>query len=167
MSEHSKRISRLAILTAIGAVLLFITELVPAGRLGLMAAASFPVCIAVILYGPGWAAGVFAVTALLGFLLFPGTTAVGYGAFFGFYPILKSLIERLDARPLRLLLKTVVYGAAFLAYWFLAAALFPAGSNALPWYVLFVLGGAAFAFYDWCYSLIIQFFMENIARLIR
>ena len=154
-------------MTALGTVLLFLTEIIPAGRLGLMAVASFPVCASLLMYGAGWAAGVFAVTAVLAGLLFPGAAAIGYAAFFGLYPILKSLVERLERAGLRVLLKLVIYCAAFAVWRLAAAALFPAGSEKLAWYVLLLLGAVVFFVYDWCYSVIISFYLDKIARFIK
>ena len=164
MSDPAKRVTRLAALTALGVVLLLLTNIIPAGKLGLMALASLPVCISRMMYGPRWAAGVFAVTAALGFLLFPGTTAIGYALFFGYYPIAKSLFERVHGTWQPWALKLVLYSAAFAAYWFLARALFGGFDAALPWYIVYVVGAAVFVVYDICYSLIIRFYLEKIAR---
>lgn len=164
MSGPVKRLSRLAVLAALGVVLLLLTNVIPAGRLGLMALASVPVCVALMLYGRAWAAGLFAVTAVLGFLLFPGTTALGYALFFGYYPILKSVFERVRGAWQPWALKLALYAAAFTAYWFLARALFFGAEEILPWYLVFLIGAVVFAVYDWCYSLIIRFYLDKIAR---
>ena len=164
MTGPVKRISRLGLLTALGVVLLLLTNLVPSGRLGLMAVASFPVCAALMMYGFGWSAGVFAVTAALGFLLFPGATAIGYAAFFGYYPIAKSWIEKRHGRWLPWLLKGLLYAAAFALYWLLARSLFSGADAVLPWYAVFLIGAAVFFVYDWCYSVIIRFYLDKIAR---
>lgn len=166
MTEPAKRAARLAVLTALGVLLLFLTSVVPSAHLALIAVASFPVCAALMMYGYGWAAGVFAVTAVLGFLLFPGTAALGYALFFGWYPIAKSLLERLRSKTAGYALKLVLYACAFAAYWFLARALFSGLDGVLPWYWLLIIGAAVFAVYDWCYSLLIRFYIEKIARYI-
>ena len=154
--------ARLSVLTALGVVFLLLANVIPTGRLGIMAVASFPVCMALMLYGAGWAAGVFAVTAALGFALFPGVTAIGYAAFFGYYPIVKSLFERIPQKQLGLITKYLLYACVFAAYWFLAKALMPV--SALPWYILFVLGAAVFGVYDWAYSLLIRLYLNKLAR---
>ena len=166
MNDSAKRIARLAALTALGVVLLLLVNVIPSGRLALMLLASFPVCAALMMFGPAWAAGVFAVTAALGFLLFPGVTAVGYAAFFGYYPILKSLIERCRSKGVVLLLKAMLYAVVFALYWLFARAIFAGAEAALPGWALFLAGAAAFAVYDWCYVLAIQFYLTKIARYI-
>ena len=164
MNDSAKCVARLAVLTALGVVLLLLTNVVPAGKLGLMALASLPVCVSRMMYDGKRAAGVFAVTAVLGFLLFPGTTAIGYALFFGYYPIAKSLFERVHGTWQPWALKFALYAAAFTAYWFLAGALFSGADGILPWYIVFAVGAVAFILYDFCYSLIIRFYLEKIAR---
>ena len=164
MNDSAKRVARLAVLTALGVVLLLLTNVVPAGKLGLMALASLPVCVSLMMYGRKWAAGVFAVTAILGFLLFPGTTAIGYALFFGYYPVAKSLFERVRGAWQPWALKLALYAAAFTAYWFLARALFGGVDAGMPWYVVFEIGAIVFVVYDLCYSLIICFYLDKIAR---
>lgn len=163
MNGKTKRAAYTAVLTALGVLLLLLANLVPAGRLALLALASLPVCAALMLFGAGWGAGVCAVTAILGFLLFPGTAAIGYAAFFGWYPIVKSLCERIRNPYAGWGLKFLAYGAAFALYWFLARELF-AGARTLPWAVLLLLGAAVFFVFDRAYSLLIRFYLERLAR---
>lgn len=165
MTDHAKRAARLGILTALGAVLLFLTGVIPSGRLGLLLIASFPVCAALMMYGWGWALGVFAVTAALSGILFPNTSILLYAVFFGYYPVVKSLLERLRSVWLSRLLKFLLYAVVFSAVYGLLSGRSPTGETALlPWYVLFLLGAAVFAVYDWCYSVVIRFYLDKIAR---
>lgn len=166
MKSPAKRITYLAMLTALGVLLLLLANVIPSGRLALFAAASFPVCAALMLYGFGWSAGVFAVTAALGFLLFPGVTAVGYAAFFGWYPIVKSLCERLRSRYLGWGLKWLAFTLAAVLYWYFARVLFT-GAIAQSRVLLYLTGLAAFFVYDWAYSLLIRLYIGKIARFIR
>ena len=163
MGSAAKRIARLGLMTALGAVLLLLTGRLPTGKLWLMILASFPVCVSLMMYGPIHAAGVFVLTAVLAFLLVPGTTAVGYVVFFGYYPIAKSLFERTRGAIWHWVLKAVLYAAAFTVSWFFAQTLFSGGAG-LPWYALFLLGAAAFVVYDWCYSLVIRLYLVKAAR---
>ena len=166
MRSSARRVAYCAVLTALGALFLLLANVLPAGRLALFAVASFSVCAALMLYGPGWAAGVFAVTAALGFLLFPGVTAVGYAAFFGWYPIVKSLCERLHNKYLGWGLKCLAYSAAAVLYRVFAEALF-AGAVVRSWALLYLMGLAAFLVFDWAYSLLIRLYIEKIARFIK
>lgn len=158
-----KRLARLSMLTALGAALLFLAGVINYGKLGLMAVVSFPVCMALMMYGPGWAAGVFAVTAALGFLLRPGTMAICYVAFFGYYPIAKSFFERLHKKALGWALKYALCAAVFAVYWLFARTIFPEIA-ALSWYWLLPAWLVAFGIYDWCYGLVIQLYINKVAR---
>jgi hypothetical protein len=162
MKDKTKRIARLSVLTAVGVVLSFLADVLPSGRLGLMVLASFPVCLALLLYGVGWAFGVFVVTAVLGLLLFPSVSSLGFAAFFGYYPIAKSLFERVHSRTAGWLLKYALFGVVFLAYWLAARGLYD--YNALVWVGLFLGLGLVFGLYDWCYSLVIRFYFQRLAR---
>ena len=164
MGDGAKRVARLGLLTALSVVLVLLTELVPAGRLGLLTAASFPVCMALMMYGPGWAAAVFAAAAVLGFALFPGAAVRGFALFFGYWPIAKSVIERVPGRWQPWALKVLLYTAVFTAAWFLIRTALSGPSVELPWFALYLPGAAAFFVGDWCYSLVIRFYLDKIAR---
>lgn len=163
MKSSAKRISRLALLTAVSVVFLVLANVLPAGRLVLLAAASFPVCMSLMMYGKLWALGVFLVTTVLGALIIPGTSSVLYAAFFGYYPILKSILEKLHQVGLVWLLKYALYTAVFILYAALATSVLGVEVS-LPWLVLYAAGGAAFFVYDYCYSILIRFYIEKIAR---
>lgn len=164
MKDSTKRLARLSVLTALGVILLLLANVLPGGRIGFFVIASFPVCAALLMYGPGWSAAVFAVTAALAFALFPGVTSIAYAAFFGYYPVLKSLFERVRRTWLGWVLKFALYSAVFVLYRFAVPVLFtPWTALRSPW-LLYPVGAVVFAVYDWCYSLVIGFYIEKIAR---
>ena len=164
MNDTTKRLARLAILTAIGVVLLLLGSVLPAGRLALVALSSLPVCVTLMMYGARWSLAVFALTAALGALIYPGGAAIMYLAFFGYYPIAKSLFERLHSPWAEWGAKYALYLAAFLVYWLLAKALFSFTGSELPWFALLPLGAAVFWLYDRAYSGLIRFYIVKIAR---
>ncbi|MCD8322829.1 MAG: hypothetical protein LUC89_08105 [Oscillospiraceae bacterium] len=162
MKESTKRLTRLALLAALGVVFLMLASVLPTGSLALLAVASFAVCVARMLYGWGWGAGVYAVTAALGLLLYPGTATIAYAGFFGYYPLAKSLFERPHSRVAEWAMKLGLYAVVFALYWML----FPVDST-LPWYALCPIGAVAFAIYDWCLSLMVRIYIERIARYMK
>ncbi len=164
MNGSTKRLARLAILGAIGVVLLLLASVLPAGRLALVAVSSLPVCVTLMCYGIKWSVGVFAVTAALGALLYPGAAAIMYLAFFGFYPIAKSLFERIPSTLWCWVCKYALYTFAFLIYWLLAKALFTFTGKELSWFVLYPLGAAVFFLYDRAYSSLIRYYLMKLSR---
>lgn len=164
MKASTKRLTRLAILTALGVVLLLLGSVLPAGRLALVALSSLPVCVALMMAGFKWSLGVFAVTAALGALLYPGAAVIMFTAFFGYYPIAKSLFERIHSTAVCWACKYALYTFAFVIYWLLARALFTFTGGELAWYVLYPLGAVVFFLYDMAYSSVIRFYIVKIAR---
>lgn len=164
MSDNTKRLSRLAILAAVGVILLLMGSVLPAGRIALVALASLPVCATLMMYGLRWSVAVFCVTAFLGALIYPGAAAIMYTAFFGYYPIAKSFFERIQNSVVSWACKYELYTFAFIVYWLLARALISFTGDELPWIVLFALGAGVFWLYDRAYSTLIRFYLVKIAR---
>ncbi|MGM9615655.1 MAG: hypothetical protein ACI3W7_09050 [Oscillospiraceae bacterium] len=164
MNGSAKRTARLALFVALGVIFLLLARIIPSGRIGLMVLTSFPVCLALMHYGVGWAFGVFAVTAVLGLLLFPGAVTILYLLFFGYYPIAKSFFERPHSRALCYVLKLALYAAVFAGAYLLAEPIGLNVSGLLPWYLLLPLGAVVFLIYDWCYSQIIRIYLDKFAR---
>ena len=164
MKDTTKRLARLAIMVALGVIFLLLGSVLPAGRLALVAVSSLPVCVALMMYGLKWSVGVFALTAALGALLFPGAGVIMYTAFFGYYPIAKSYFERIHNRIVGWVCKLALYSFAFVVYWLLAKALFTFTGGELAWYILYPLGALVFFLYDTAYSSVIRFYLVKIAR---
>lgn len=164
MMKGTKRLARLAILTALGVILLLLGSVLPAGRLALVALSSLPVCVALMMYGLKWSLGIFVLTAALGTLLFPGAGVIMYAAFFGYYPIAKSLFERIHNTAVSEGCKFALYTFAFVIYWLLARALFTFTGRELSWFVLYPLGAIVFFLYDRAYASLIRFYLVKIAR---
>lgn len=163
MKNSTKRLTRLAILAAIGVVLLLLGSVLPAGRLALVAVSSLPVCVVLMMYGIKWSLGIFALTCLLGALLFPGAAVIMYTAFFGYYPIAKSLFERMHGAT-GWICKFALYSFAFVIYWLLAKVLFSFTGKELSWFVLYPVGAMVFWLYDRAYSGLIRYYIVKIAR---
>lgn len=168
MTENTKRLSRLALLAALGVGLLAVGSVLPTAQLTLLAVAGFLSAVAVMMYSPLWATSVYVVVAALSLLLLPEKScAVYYTAFFGYYPILKSFFEKIRDRRLSWLAKLGAFTAVFLVWCFLGAGLFLGNAVTLRWYALWPLGAAAFAVYDICLSFLITFYIQKISGYIK
>ncbi len=84
----------------------------------LPAMASMLTMLAVIELDKKWAVGVYAATSILGLLLVPNKEAVVlYVAFFGYYPIVKSILESKLPRWAEYILKFLIFNVSVvLAY---------------------------------------------------
>lgn len=112
--------------TAIGgmAVALSVVLMIPTALdifvYALPALAGILTMFCVIELGKSWAFGVYFATALLSLLLVPNKeAAVMYTAFFGYYAIVKAMLEsRKWPRALEYLLKFLIFNAAVAAAYF-------------------------------------------------
>jgi len=84
----------------------------------LPAIAGFLTLFCVIELGKSWAFGVYLATAILSLLLVPNKeAAVMYTAFFGYYAIVKALLESHTPRVVEYLLKFIIFNVSvFVAY---------------------------------------------------
>lgn len=165
MSKSTKRLSRLALLTALGTAFLFLGSVLPSAQLAVTALAGFFAAAALMMYGFGWAIGVYVITAALALLVLPAKEcAILYAAFFGLYPLLKAFLEsRIHAQTPCWGAKLLVYTVAFFAWWLLAAGIGLPEGILSHWYVLWPLGAAAFAAYDICFSFLVKLYLERIS----
>ena len=96
VSEKTWTVALSGVLAAMSLALLYLASVLPTGQLGVAAVAGLFPMAAVI--SAGWKAGVccWLASGLLGLLIVPGKgVALLFLLFFGLYPVVKSLIERL------------------------------------------------------------------------
>lgn len=72
-----------------------------------------------------WAWAVWLVTALLSMVLCADKEAALFYIFFGWYPVVKSRLDRLPSRPMRLAAKAAVFAAGTACLYGLIGLLFP------------------------------------------
>lgn len=88
--------------------------------------ASVLILICVIELGKNWAFGVYTAVSILGLLLIPNKEAVVYYiAFFGYYPIIKAILEGKNMpRILEYILKFLIFNVSMIASVLLLVNLF-------------------------------------------
>lgn len=147
------------VIAALSTVIMLIAGVVPVASYALPALAGVFSMVIVMEMQIGWAFAVYGVTAALSILLVPDkSAALLYVIFFGYYPIVKALIERIKWKPVAYLVKLAVFnvaviGAYFIALWLLslpADAFVIFGVN-LPW-LLLLIGNGVFILYDFALS---------------
>ena len=170
--EHirTRRIAVTAVLSALSLVILYLSAISPTARLAVVAAAGVVPAGAVV--SAGLAAGFccYGVTGLLGLLLVPAKENVlFYLIFFGLYPMLKSLCERLRRLPLGWICKLAFFNLVLALCWFVLRNVFlPFLPTALDrvW-VVWLAGNAAFVVYDVGFSKLIALYISRIDRVLR
>ena len=169
MKKSTRRLTVSAMMTALGVVFLYLACIFPTGQLGFAAVASLFGVAAVVECGIPAGLMVYVGTSLLGLLLLPDKAMVYlFMIFFGLYPVVKSLIERLKKLAPEWALKLLVFNAALCAARFLLKGL------ALPEKVLsfhpvsvFVLGNLVFILYDIGLTRLIAVYIARISKRIR
>lgn len=164
-NKSASRVALGGVLAALSLLLLYLGCMMPTGRMGMVAVAGLVPAAGVV--SGGLAAGFlcYGAAGLLGLLLLPDKgCALLYLLFFGLYPMVKSLIERLRKLPVELLLKLVFFNGVLAVLWFgFSALLFPMLPeflhSALP---VFLAGNGAFLVYDYGFSKLITYYASRV-----
>ena len=149
---NAKRITFPACLSALSLALLYTACLLPTGRLSLIAAAGLIPAAAVISAGLPAGFLCYSVTGMIGLLILPWKgSATLYLIFFGLYPLVKSLVERIGQIWLEWLLKLLFFNLILLVLLFaFKGVFFPLLTGLLAgrrWLIVLV-GNALFPIYD-------------------
>ena len=143
------------IVASLSLVLMISVAVVPFLTYALPAIAGAMMIFAVIEIDKKWAFGIYAAVAILGIFLVPDKeVAVMYLAFFGYYPILKSLIESKCSRVTEWILKLASFLSTIVISYFLMIKFMGVtidefdtwGKWAIP--ILLGMGTFAFIIYD-------------------
>ena len=167
--SKSGKIALGGLLTALGVVLMFLTGLIPIGTYALPAIAGVLLIVAVIEIGAKWAWMIYAAVAVLS-LLFAADkeAALLFVLFFGYYPVLKSFLERISNKVLSWISKFAVFNVAVVACFFLAVNFLQLPEDSftvfgiyLPW-VFLIFGNAVFLIYDIALSGLVATYVEKL-----
>ena len=167
--SKSGKIALGGLLTALGLVLMFLTGLIPIGTYALPAIAGVLLIVAVIEIGAKWAWMIYAAVAVLSLLFAPDKeAALLFVFFFGYYPVLKSYLERISNKALSWISKFAVFNAAVVACFLLAVNFLQLPEDSftifgiyLPW-VFLILGNVVFLIYDIALSGLVVTYVENL-----
>lgn len=171
--NQSARIAFCGVITALGGLLMFLTGLVPIGTYALPALAGVLPMAAVIETGPRWAWSVYAAISILSLLIVPDREAVAlFILFFGYYPILKAVIERVLSKPLRVVLKLADFNLSMVAEFLIGVYLLGVPREGflvfgvyLPW-VFLLAGNFVFFLYDYAVSLLVVSYCRNFHAVV-
>ncbi|MDD3260688.1 MAG: hypothetical protein PHU79_02070 [Oscillospiraceae bacterium] len=172
---HTLKVAFCGILTALALVFICLGGIIPVMTYAMPALAGLVLIPAVIELGTTWAWPVYIASAILGALLGPDKdAAVLYIFFFGYYPIVKAVIEkRFSKRWVCLLLKLLLFNAAAVVSFFISIyllsvprAAFTIGSIYLPG-VLLLLANFVFLLYDYAAGGVASFYFCRLHQYIR
>lgn len=168
------RLAFCAVVAALEVVLMLAAGLIRVGTYAVPCLAGLLTVAVVIEYRCKWALGVYVTASVLSFFLTADKeAALLFVLLFGYYPILKNVIERrITARFPRWLLKFAVFNAAAIASFYIAALLLgvPASEYTLfgvylP-HVFLLAGNVFFVLYDLSVNVFVRFYVQRLRRVI-
>jgi hypothetical protein len=168
VDDRTRGLTRGAALLALTVAFQYAARALPTGQLGFLAASSLFTAAAVIEGGYLTGLLVYLGGSALGALFASGTPVIWlYALFFGYYPIVKSLAERVKRGTaiLAWAIKLAVFNAAVTAvYYILTFAVFGLQFHTI---LIYLAGNAAFALFDIGLSKLIGFYVARISKNIR
>lgn len=165
MKTRSGALARSALLAAVATVLICLCAVLPSGRVALTAIAGLCGMLALVHCGGKWAAAVYVVSAALSLLLAGDKgNALLYTCFLGYYPALKSLLERIHSKTWSWIAKFALFNAVLALLWFAARAVLMADMDKmLPVPLLWLGANFIFFVYDIGLSRLIYVYIRNFA----
>jgi len=171
--NRSIRVAFCGIITAFCTMLMFFTGLIPIGKYALPAFAGIILIVVVIEMGKSWAWSVYTATSILSILLAGDKeAAMLFVLFFGYYPILKSILEKIRKKYLVLVSKFAVFNSAMIACFFFSIQVLSVPQDSftlfgiyLPWAFL-ILGNIAFVLYDYAISTLVVTYYQRFHKIV-
>ncbi|MCI8497070.1 MAG: hypothetical protein HFE85_02305 [Clostridiales bacterium] len=153
--KHSAKVALGGMIAALSVALMFLSSLFPFATYAIPAIAGMLLMVVCAQIGYRWAALIYAAVSVLSFLLVADReAALFYVLFFGYYPILKGLLEKQNWRVLEWILKFAVFNAGVIAAYFLSIYVLDIPDDTIelfgpagPW-ILLGAGNLVFILYD-------------------
>lgn len=167
-SVKTKQLTVCALLSALGVVLFYLGSLIEVLDISVAVIVSLFCVFAVIEYGGRTPWLIYGVTSVLALLLLPAkTSAVLYFLFFGYYPIVKSKLEK-RSRGVAWLCKELIFQVA-LAVMLLLSRFLLTAENTDPWFLwvaMIVLAEIVFPLYDIALTRLITFYFRKLRNML-
>lgn len=150
---------------------LYLSCILPTLSLVAFAVGIYMLCVAVAECGPRWGAVTSLATGFLGFIFLPDKLILfPYVMFFGYYPILKLYIEKINKILLERVIKSAAFTVAMLAVYFVMKSLninIINGETAAVVIIMAVLLEICFILYDDVCTKFISLYLTKISSRIR
>ena len=171
--KKTQSIAICGLLTAFAVVVMMISNLMPSGMYTFPAVSGVIVYTAAITSGRSysWLAYI-AVSILSLFLCADKQAPLCFILFFGYYPLLKELIERIRLKAAAFLIKLLVFNAAGSVIWLLLTFVFSVPAEEFSVFgvdlpaVIIVILNIAFLLYDLALGMFFVRYKEKIYKLV-
>lgn len=163
-----KRIVVCGVLSALSVLILYLGAIIEVLDLSVSAIASLVVVLIVIEMGYSYAWLTYIAVSILSMIVLPQKlAAIFFAAFMGFYPIVKSYIEKMRSIALRWAIKILTANIALVIFFFAIKIFVPEELETdLMMWTLYIMALVAFVLYDIAISkLITAYFYKFRDRL--
>ena len=127
--------------------------------------------IIVIEIGVKWAFAAYFVSAALTFILGINEAGILFALLFGYYPIIKPLIEKIRVRAIEYIVKFTLFNAAMIASYAILIAVFSLAAlgfdKMLFAWITLAIGNIFFILYDICISRIAALYCLKYRKYIK
>ncbi|MBE7021102.1 MAG: hypothetical protein E7411_06700 [Ruminococcaceae bacterium] len=157
------------ICTALSVIALCLSTYIHINTLAFLALASALTGVMQIEGGTRYSLLTFGATSFL-LLILPvdRLSFIYYIGFFGYYPVLKFYIERLDSLKWELIIKTVFFVLiSFLGLWIITGFLAKSISESLPWQLIALFGVLLMHVFDYALSVFFSVYEKKIRNKIK
>ena len=123
MKREMKKTSKIAlsaVFAALSVALMALVSIIPNLELALPAISGLFVAVIVIEINKKWALGVWAAVSVLSLIVVPNKeAAIIYAVFFGYYPVLKAVLESKTPRAVEYIVKILTFSVVMSLSYFL------------------------------------------------
>lgn len=121
--KSTKKITLCGLVAAVSVVVM-LTSYFPYLTYAIPALAGLFMMVPLIECGASWAFGTYVVSAMIIFITGEMKAKILYVMFLGYYPILKSLIEKINKQAVEWALKLVCFNIAAIAFYYVSTVVF-------------------------------------------
>ncbi|MBR2474689.1 MAG: hypothetical protein IKB51_06670 [Clostridia bacterium] len=167
--KTTKKISLAAILAALAFIILLIGCVLETVTFSVPAIASLVVIVAVVELGYTYAVLLYASVSVLAFLLLPVKDPLLYFAgFFGYYPILKSVVEKIKIKPLSYVSKGVIFSAAYALVAFIGIKFFAPEADLIKAVLIaYPIFTVVFYIFDFALTKLISYYCRSLRKRLK
>ncbi len=169
MKKRISRVSLCAFLCAVSIVLMLAGCFIQSLDLTAAIAAGLTVAVAMIEFGMSWSVMLYAATGILAFVLLPSKTpAVFYVLMGGIYPIIKSLVEKIQNRVITWIIKIIGFNLFYTALIAVGKFLLYINDPIFSFNIfVYALGNATFILYDITFTRLVTLYIKRIRRKLK
>ncbi|AAK78624.1 membrane protein [Clostridium acetobutylicum EA 2018] len=164
--SKTQSLTRGSIYAAVCIVFIYLSTIIPAGRLSFLAAASLVIPLSILTIGIRSSLMVYASTSILSLILLGfRQNVLIYILLFGNFGFVKLYIERIRKLPIELLLKLIYFNAVIFVIYTLYKTLFlNTMYKNFPIYIIVVILEFIFLLYDYIVSLFVLYINRHIIK---